>query len=151
MLPLSFLSWLWNISQTMQCQYEPPHDKTDKMACAPSEDSDQPGHPPSLIRVFTAAWRKLGPLATHWAHSEYSDQTGRRSESSLGAHVILLVFWRYCKGFACFGNDSLYFVCWTWVAHKSLSLMSHVMRKPVNAICERQRCRSACASAIPWL
>ena len=23
-----------------------------KMACEPSEDSDQPGHPPSLIRVF---------------------------------------------------------------------------------------------------
>ena len=23
---------------------EPPHDKTNKMACAPSEDSDQPGH-----------------------------------------------------------------------------------------------------------
>ena len=32
---------------------EPPHDNTNKMACAPSEDSDQPGHPPSLIRVFT--------------------------------------------------------------------------------------------------
>ena len=30
-------------------KYEPPHDKTNKMACAPSEDSDQPGHPPSLI------------------------------------------------------------------------------------------------------
>ena len=30
---------------------EPPHDKTNKMACAPSEDSDQPGHPPRLIRV----------------------------------------------------------------------------------------------------
>ena len=29
--------------------YEPPHDKTNKMTCAPSEDSDQPGHPPSLI------------------------------------------------------------------------------------------------------
>ena len=28
------------------------HDKTYKMACAPSEDSDQPGHPPSLIRVL---------------------------------------------------------------------------------------------------
>ena len=25
---------------------EPPHDKTNKMACAPSEDLDQPGHPP---------------------------------------------------------------------------------------------------------
>ena len=25
--------------------FELPHDKTNKMACAPSEDSDQPGHP----------------------------------------------------------------------------------------------------------
>ena len=32
---------------------EPPNDKTNKMACAPSEDSDQSGHPHSLIRVFT--------------------------------------------------------------------------------------------------
>ena len=32
--------------------FEPPRDKTNKMACAPSEDSDQPGHPPSLTRVF---------------------------------------------------------------------------------------------------
>ena len=28
------------------------HDETNKIACAPSEDSDQPGHPPSLIRVL---------------------------------------------------------------------------------------------------
>ena len=34
--------------------FEPPQNKTNKMACAPSEDSDQPGHPPSLIRVFAA-------------------------------------------------------------------------------------------------
>ena len=32
--------------------YEPPHDKTNKMACAPSEDSDQTGRMPSLIWVF---------------------------------------------------------------------------------------------------
>ena len=32
--------------------FEPQHDKTNKMTCAPSEDSDQPGHSPSLIRVF---------------------------------------------------------------------------------------------------
>ena len=25
--------------------FDPPHDKTNKMTCAPSEDSDQPGHP----------------------------------------------------------------------------------------------------------
>ena len=32
---------------------ELPHDKTCEMACVPSKDSAQPGHPPSLIRVFT--------------------------------------------------------------------------------------------------
>ena len=37
---------------------KPPHDKTIKMACVPSEDSDQPGHLPSLIRVF--AVRSMG-------------------------------------------------------------------------------------------
>ena len=37
---------------------EPPHDKTDKMACAPSEDSDQPGQLLSLIRVFAVRLKK---------------------------------------------------------------------------------------------
>ena len=37
---------------------EPPHDKTNKMACAPSEDSDQPGYPPSLIRVLAVRMKK---------------------------------------------------------------------------------------------
>ena len=52
------------------------------MACAPSEDSDQPRHPPSLTKCpgwsesLLSAWRKLGSLATHWVHSEHSDQTG---------------------------------------------------------------------------
>ena len=30
---------------------EPSHDKASPMADAPSEGSDQPGHPPSLIRA----------------------------------------------------------------------------------------------------
>ena len=34
---------------------EPSHDKTNKMACALSEDSYQPEHPPSLIRDFAGA------------------------------------------------------------------------------------------------
>ena len=42
-------TFLHGAAQMMQ--YEPAHDKTYKMACAPSKDSDQPGHPPSLIRV----------------------------------------------------------------------------------------------------
>ena len=40
------------------------------MACAPSEDSDQPRHPPSLIRVFTVcmkkAWFFSYPLSAQW-------------------------------------------------------------------------------------
>ena len=48
--------------------------------CASSEDSDQPGHPPSLIRVFAVRVRKLGSSATHWCRCP------GRSESSLGAH-----------------------------------------------------------------
>ena len=30
-----------------------------------------------LRSAWTSAWRTLGSLATHWAHSEDSDQTGR--------------------------------------------------------------------------
>ena len=36
---------------TAKSTNEPPHDKTNRMT-APSEDSDQPGHLPCLIRVF---------------------------------------------------------------------------------------------------
>ena len=47
--------------------YEPPHDKTIKMVCAPGEDSDKPWHPPSLIRVFAVrmknAWFLSYPLS----------------------------------------------------------------------------------------
>ena len=47
------------------------------MTCAPSDDSDQPGHSPSLIRGFAVRMKNLGSLPTHWAHSEDSDQSGR--------------------------------------------------------------------------
>ena len=43
--------------------YEPPHDKTNKMACAPREDSDRPGHPASLIRVFAVSMKKAWVLS----------------------------------------------------------------------------------------
>ena len=48
--------------------YEPQHYKTNKMTCAPSEDSDQPGHPPPQ-------WVAEDPIFLH-ADSENSDQTG---------------------------------------------------------------------------
>ena len=59
------------ISKLLQkIKYELPHDKANKMACAPSEESDQPGHPPSLIRTFAVRMKKawvLGyPLSGQW-------------------------------------------------------------------------------------
>ena len=41
--------------------YEPPHDKTNKMNCAPSKDSDQLGHLPSLISLHCQHEEALGP------------------------------------------------------------------------------------------
>ena len=43
--------------------FEPPHVKTNKMACALSKDSDQIGHPPSLIRVFAVGMKKAWVLS----------------------------------------------------------------------------------------
>ena len=43
--------------------FEPPHDKTNKMACAPSKNSDQPGQPPSLIRVLAVHMKKAWVLS----------------------------------------------------------------------------------------
>ena len=57
--------------------YEPPHDKTNKMTCAPSEDKDQPGHLPILIRAFAVRlWVAKDPNVLQ-VDSEDSDQTGR--------------------------------------------------------------------------
>ena len=89
--------------------YEPPRDKTNKMACAPSEDSDQLGHSPSLIRVFTVrmkqAWVLSYPLSAQrrlwsdwadaqadlslcWAHSHFGSFVMRRLISApLGVQV----------------------------------------------------------------
>ena len=58
-------------------QIEPPHDKTSNMACAPSEDSDQPGQTPSLTRVFAVASGAAKDPSFLHADSEDSVQTGR--------------------------------------------------------------------------
>ena len=74
--------------------FEPPHDKTNKMACAPSEDSDQPGHPPSLIRVFAVcmkkAWVLSYPLSAQRRLIRLEGCPGW-SESSLGGQSFCLL------------------------------------------------------------
>ena len=56
--------------------FEPQHDKTNTMTCAPSEDSDQPGDPLSLIShrcPHEETWVLSYPLSAQ----RVSDQTGR--------------------------------------------------------------------------
>ena len=75
--------------------YEPPHDKPNKMSCAPNEDSDQPGHPPILIRVFAVPW--MGSFL-HAESEEWSDWADAQADlSSLGAPAIF--FW-FCHDMA---------------------------------------------------
>ena len=63
----------------MFTKIEPTHDKTNKMTYAPSEDSDQPEHRPSLIKVFACTLRVAkNPMFLH-ADSGDSDQNGRMS------------------------------------------------------------------------
>ena len=50
-------------SVTTKLKYESVHDKTYKMACVPSEDSEQPGHLLSLIRVFVVCMKKAWVLS----------------------------------------------------------------------------------------
>ena len=67
---------------------------------APSEVSDQTGRMISLgIRPVwsestLSAWRNIGSLATHWAHSEDSDQTGQlpRKDSDQSGQMPRLIW-----------------------------------------------------------
>ena len=43
--------------------HEPLHEKTNKMTSASSEDSYEPGHPPSLIKVFAVHMKKQWVLS----------------------------------------------------------------------------------------
>ena len=64
---------------------EPPHVKTNKVACAPNEVSDQPGHPPSLIRVFAVRYMgSLGPkLSSGGQRRLWSDCADVQADLSL--------------------------------------------------------------------
>ena len=82
--------------------------------CAPSEDSDQPGHPPSLIRVFTVcmvnAWVIRYPLSAQrrlW--SAWADAQADLSLISLGG----------CPGWS---ESSLGAQPFCWFCHEAANL-----------------------------
>ena len=78
-----------------ESEYELPHDKTNKMTVCPAKTRISLGIRPVWSESLLSAWRKLGSLATHWAHNKDSDQTGRIPRLIwvfAGCMVILLVF-----------------------------------------------------------
>ena len=86
------------------------------MACAPSEDSDQSGHLPSLIRVFAVrmkkAWVLSYPLSAQRKLIRLGGCPGW-SESSLGA-----------QSFCCFCHEatlilSVFYLGWEWEIKES--------------------------------
>ena len=75
-------------------RHEPRHDKTNELSVCPAKTQISLGIRPVWTESSLGAWRKLRSLATHWAHSEDSDQTGRMPRLILvftGCTVTLLV------------------------------------------------------------
>ena len=90
--------------------YEPPHDKTNKVACAPSEYSDQPGHPPSLISVFAVrmkkAWILSYPLSAQrrlW--SDWADAQADLSLRLVHIHCVSFVMRQLLHHLRAFANN----------------------------------------------
>ena len=80
-------------------KFEPRHDKTNKMSVRPEKTQISLGIRPVWSESSLSAWRKLRSLATHWAHREDSDQTGRMPRLIwvfAGRTVTLLVL--SCRG-----------------------------------------------------
>ena len=118
---------------------EMPHGKTNKMVCAPSEDSDQPGHPPSLIKSLRCALiRKLRTQAFFMQTAKTLIRPGAQADWSLRcAHMP---FCWFCHEVAQ--------ICLILAAMYAMVLRhtSHIMRKPVFVVCDQIRLKPACSA-----
>ena len=74
--------------------YEPRLDKTNKVTGRPAKTQFSLGIRQVWSESSMSAWRKLGSLATHWAHSEdWSDWADAQADLSLRwAHNHFVVF-----------------------------------------------------------
>ena len=73
--------------------FEPQHDKTNKVCVLLAKTPISLGIHPVWSKSSLSSWRKLGYLATHWAHSEDSDQTGQmpRLIGVFAGHTLILL------------------------------------------------------------
>ena len=89
---------------------EPRHDKINKVTVRPTKTQISLDIRPVWSESSLSAWRKLGPLATYWVHSEDSDQTARMPRLIwvfAGRTVTLLVS-------SCRASNSISFFNWSW-------------------------------------
>ena len=113
---------------------EPRHDKTNNVAVRPGKTQISLGIRSVWLESSMSAWRKLGSLAIHWAHSEDSDQNGwmpRLIWVFAGRTLILLVL--SCRGSACL----VFCLIQSW-------LSKHVSIIQILSIQNKFRSRSTC-------
>ena len=67
-----------------------------KMACAPSKDSDQPGHPPSLIRIFAACMKKACVLSYPLSAQRRLWSDWEDAQADLSLHWVHMSFCWFC-------------------------------------------------------
>ena len=67
------------------------------MTCAPREDSDDPGHHPSLIRVIAVHMKKPWALIYLLSVSEDSDQTRPDAQADLSLCWAHMSFCWFCR------------------------------------------------------
>ena len=83
---------------------EPRHDKTNKVTVRPAKTQISLGIRPVWSASSLSAWRKLGSLATHWAHSQdWSDWADAQADLNIHwahSHIVgfvvrrLMCAWR---------------------------------------------------------
>ena len=102
----------------VQITHEPAHDKTNKMIRAPSEDSDQPGHPPSPNRVFAVCmkihWVLSNPLSAQrklW--SDWAD-----TQADLSLRWVQRSFCWFCHAAAHIAKFGVIFILYHGVSFK---------------------------------
>ena len=104
---------------------EPPHDKTNKLICAPSEDSDQTAQ--SGQRIRCPHKETFGPQVAHRAHSEDSDQTGVDARSGLSLRWARISFIWFRR--AVTQMSSCLFACVVLYLMPSMVFLSRLMSR----------------------
>ena len=109
----------------MQIVFEPRHDKTNNVVVRPAKTQISLGIRPVWSESSLSAWRNIGSLSTHWAHSEDSDQTGRMPRVFAGRTATLLVL--SCRG--SFLKNSIADMCriWLFLTYKVDALLDFLM------------------------